>query len=168
MMIWAIPLWAGLFIGAVTDIRTRRVSNRLNMSFALVGLTLSVTGFGRVDGWVALGAMGTALGIMLVPFAIRLYRGGDLKLVVAASAWLTPAEALWSIIVGIILGGLIGLCQIGFQKGPWKRIKAAMWLMVLGRQTDMEGVVASERMTVPMALAFGAGVLGTVHLGMPW
>jgi Flp pilus assembly protein protease CpaA len=114
-------------------------------------------------------AMGTAFAIMFVPFAVHLYKGGDLKLVVAASAWLSPGEAAWSIAVGIVLGGVIGMTQIGFQRAAWRRIRSMIWLIFVARQTDAGvDVLSDEKRTVPMAVAFSAGILATVHLGYPW
>jgi Flp pilus assembly protein protease CpaA len=167
-MTWSIPLWAGLLIGAWMDVRTRRIPNRLTVSFAVVGLILAAVGLSRVDVWGAFASMSAAFAVMFVPFVIRLYRGGDLKLVVAASAWLTPAEALWSVAMGVVLGGVMGLCQIGFQKGPWQRITATLWLILMGGQTDTLSVVEDQRLTVPMAVAFGTAVLATIYVGVPW
>jgi len=149
-------------------VTTRRIPNALNLAIALIGLTGALLGQSRVDVLTALAAMGTALAVMLVPFAVRLYKGGDLKLVVAASAWLAPMEALWAILLGVVLGGILGLCQLGFRKQNWQGTWATLWLAVMGGKIVDADAETGTGKTVPMGVAFGAGILATVHGVTPW
>ena len=165
---WAIPLWLGLCLAAWLDLTTRRIPNSLNLGMAVFGLGASVLGLGRVDALSALGAMGTALAVMLLPFALRIYKGGDLKMVVAASAWLTPREVLWAILMGVVLGGILGLCHIGLRKEDWQRTWAAIWLVVMGAKIVVADDPSSKGSKVPMGVAFGAGILATAHGATPW
>ncbi|MEE2758150.1 MAG: A24 family peptidase [Myxococcota bacterium] len=167
--VWSIPITAGLLVASWSDIATRRIPNKITISLLGVGLALALSGYGRVSVLDCLGAVGVSFATMLLPFIIRLYKGGDLKLVVASSAWLTPVEAFWSILLGVILGGILGMLVLFRNKQARESFKSTAWLALNSRYVDGDALHTSDRTrTVPMAVAFSVSVLATLELGVPW
>jgi len=100
-------LWAG--VGAIFDVRTRRIPNWLTGSGILVGLVLHLV----IGGWRSLGA--AALGgliagtIFLVFYLGGGMGGGDVKLMVAVCC-LAGLSGVASILLGTaLIGGVLAI-----------------------------------------------------------
>lgn len=94
-------------LAAWYDSRTRRIPNRLVMAAAAVGLVLGlVTGGLRGLGESLLGLLAGGA-ILFVPFALGWMGAGDVKLLAAIGAILGPKGAVYSILYGAIVGGII-------------------------------------------------------------
>lgn len=104
-------LSALLVAAAVTDIRTRIISNRLNLGIALLAPCY----------WLAVGmpvwpemALQLALGlgifaIFAVLFAIGMMGGGDVKLLGALALWFPRQEIISLLVVMAMIGGVLTL-----------------------------------------------------------
>ena len=136
------------------DVSRRRIPNLLNLGIAVVGLVMAATAQGRVDISTALSAMGISFAIMFVPFWARILRGGDLKLVVGASAWVAPVEAAASIVTGIVLGGFIAGGLVLSDERERREIGANLWVAIFGRRLKAPEDIEQDRVTVPMGVAF--------------
>tara|TARA_B100000530_G_scaffold323080_1_gene258620 strand:- start:432 stop:824 length:393 start_codon:yes stop_codon:yes gene_type:complete len=84
-------------IAAFWDVRTRRIPNRL----IVVGLLLSMLWAGMTNNWLhALAGIGVALGIGIIPFALRILGGGDVKALMVVGGFVgvtgVAKVALWS------------------------------------------------------------------------
>ena len=115
-------LWAGLaialLIAAVTDLKTRRISNKLNLAIAL----------GAPVFWVASGMsfwpdmvqqLGLALiifGLFTVAFAMGAMGGGDVKLLGAIALWLHWFPLIEMLIIMSVAGGVLTLITMGHRK----------------------------------------------------
>jgi prepilin peptidase CpaA len=136
---------------AVTDLRSRRVPNRLTLALAVVGLVR--VGLALWEGGGALGTafdLAAALAVFVVAalgFQLSLLGGGDVKLLAAGALWL-GAAALGSYLVATVLAG--GLLAIGF----------VLWHLVAGRR-------GAGKTTLPYAVAIAAGGILTT-LGPAW
>lgn len=162
-------LGLGLAIGCWTDVQHRRVPNALTVPMLVIGLLSAALGLGANDFWTSLASSIVAFGIMIGPFAFNLYKGGDLKLVVAAAAWLTPMETVSAILLGIAFGGMLGIVRLGLSKVAWRHFGATLFVLFLGRhRPDQDLAESSPDGTVAMALAFTAGILLTVQGGVAW
>lgn len=103
-----------LIAAAVTDIRSRIISNKLNITIAaLAPLYWFASG---MPAWpdmalqVALG--GGMFGMFAMLFALNLMGGGDVKLLAAIALWF-PWQALWVLLVIMaILGGVVTLVTV--------------------------------------------------------
>ncbi len=144
----------------MSDLRTRRVPNALNGALAAVGLTAQVF----AEGWHGLltGVLGMAVafGLVLVPFAMRLYRGGDAKLVIALGAWLGPLAAAYMFLWGVALGGLVAAGMV-LAGGPALRRRVGRTLKDAALTATLPQVEPDRpaRLHAPMALAFSAGAV---------
>lgn len=152
-----LPFVLGIVAAALWDIRARRVPNALNLGYGLLGV--AVTAFWDQRGLMdpLLGLL-VGFGIILVPLALRLYRGGDAKLVIALGAWLGPVGILWAFGFGVVLGGVLGVLMVLGDPETRRAVTESVKASALTKTTP----VVAERDTrrhVPMAVAFGAGAI---------
>lgn len=100
-----------LVTAAITDIRWRKIDNRLNAAIALAapaywwasGLSLW-PGIGWQFGLAAL-----TFAVCATLFAMRWMGGGDVKLLTALALWVTPDWFLKLVLMMALLGGLLTL-----------------------------------------------------------
>jgi len=99
-------LWA-----AVVDIKTRTISNRLNLAIALMA-PLFWWSMG-VDLWPdAAIRVGVAIAVFLLfalAFQLGAMGGGDVKLAAALALWFAPGDTLFLIVLMSLAGGVLTL-----------------------------------------------------------
>ena len=156
--------WAGLAMAAWFDAMHRRIPNLLNASIAGIGLLMASSGRGPIDLATAGASMALCFGLMFLPFAVRIFRGGDLKLVVAGAAWLGPYDAALATVAGVILGGLIALGMVLSDRRERRALNANLWAAVFIDRLRAPEDIDHERPTVPMGIAF-AITLAIASLG---
>ncbi len=105
-----------MLIASWNDYRNHRVSNRLNALIVLTGLGVQAF-FGGWSGLEA-GLLGVLVGFgMLVGlWAMRGMGAGDVKFMAAVGAWLGPLWTFQAVLVGGVLGGVIALGMIAYQR----------------------------------------------------
>ncbi len=153
-------LWVGLIAASWSDLRLRKVPNGLNAAIALCGLAYQLHHFGGAGLLTGLGGMGVGFALIIVPFALRLYRGGDAKLVIALGAWLGAGTTAWMFLWGVALGGLVAVGVLLFA-GDAARSQIRQNLERAARTVSLPTVEADRpaRLHVPMALAFSVGAV---------
>ncbi|MAD60594.1 MAG: hypothetical protein CMH49_03630 [Myxococcales bacterium] len=140
----ASSIFVGLVaLAAALDVSWRRIPNVLNFSILGSGLLINTLFFGLSGLWSSLIAVALSLAILLLPFALNVYRGGDVKLCMGISAWLGLKQGLWVIGFGIVGGGLLGLMILMFNKSSGKK------------------------RTVPMAVCFASAGIWIQRFGIP-
>ena len=117
-------LGALLLTAAVTDIRERIISNRLNAAIAILAVPWwFVAGLSGSDILIQVGLSAAVLGIFALCFAIGMMGGGDVKLLAALALWL-PFPRMFIMLEWMALGG--GVLTIGMliahrmRKAPGK------------------------------------------------
>lgn len=92
---------------SVSDIRTRRIPNRLTLSTLVSGLLLHAV----IDGWsgVAYSGWGVVAGFVpaVILYACRAIGAGDVKLFAALGAWMGAAFTWQTFLYSILFGGII-------------------------------------------------------------
>lgn len=142
-----IALAIALVFAAVTDLRSRTISNRLN-----IGIVVAAPVFWWTSGlalWpdVAI-QLGVAVGVFAVLcglFAAGLMGGGDVKLLTALALWIEPNAFMQLLIIMAIAGGVLTIAM-----GAWHFLQNQ-----------------KERLAIPygVAIAFGGlWVLATNYL----
>lgn len=104
-----------LIIAAAGDALTMRIPNRLNTVVAgcffpvalMAGMPLSMLGL-----HLAAGAALLAIGFVL--FSLRLFGGGDAKLLAAAGLWLGYPAAMKFLVFTVLTGGLLAMAVGGW------------------------------------------------------
>lgn len=100
---------AGTGAGAVVDLRTRRVPDRVTLALAAAGLALAAAGFGRVGVAAACAGALTGLVLMLPGYLFGATGGGDVKLLAAAGTLLGPGDTAWAFLATLLAGGALAL-----------------------------------------------------------
>lgn len=134
-------LYALLLTACVYDVRERRVPQLINGCLLASGLLYQASISGLDGLQTALFGALMSLALLIVPFALYVYRGGDVKLCLGVGAWLGWEETLWFVAYGILLGGLLGLGALGL------------------RRMSVESASRDLPSTVPMAVAFSLSAL---------
>src|SRR5215207_852064 len=95
---------------AWTDLRSRRIPNRLTLGILLCGLALrAVEGMGPLT--IGLLGAGLGLAIAVVLFGLGAVGGGDGKLLIGVGAFLGYERYLGALLLIAVLGGLLGLVE---------------------------------------------------------
>jgi prepilin peptidase CpaA len=96
-------------VACVTDLRSRRISNRLIVAGLVSGMSFNLVFSGLAGlGWSLLGAL-LGLAIFLPFFALGGLGGGDVKLLSCLGAILGPKDLLAVALVGAVIGGVMAL-----------------------------------------------------------
>ena len=163
-----------MIAASISDVRERRISNKLNFSAVFVGLSLHFV-FGGLDGFVfGLKGLSVGLGILLFPFVAGMMGGGDVKFAAAAGAFLGWRLLLVGLVVGVLLGGVAGAISLARQqkfKSAFRGLTADILCLAGGVKPDtLKSTAASE--TVPygvhLAMGFGGTLLAAIFRWVPW
>ena len=106
-----VALAVALLIAAATDIRSRRIANRLNAAIA-VGAPLFWWASGLAlwpDIAIQIGLAFGTFAVLSVLFALKAMGGGDVKLLTALALWIPPTQFMQLLIIMALLGGLLTL-----------------------------------------------------------
>jgi prepilin peptidase CpaA len=101
-------LWLGVALtAAVTDVRGRRIPNWLTLPAIVAGVALN----GALGGWhgvlASLEGLGLAFAVYLGLFLLRAVGAGDLKLMAALGAVLTPGTWFGVFVCTALCGGVL-------------------------------------------------------------
>lgn len=128
MSIYALLMLALLAVllvtAAITDIRERIISNRLNAAIAILALPWwAVIGLSGGDMLLQVLLSGAVLLLFALCFALRMMGGGDVKLLAALALWLPFAKMLVMLEWMAIGGGVLTLAMMiahRIRKAPGK------------------------------------------------
>ena len=139
-----IALAIALLIAAVTDLRSRQISNKLNLAIAL-GAPLFWWSSGLAlwpDIAIQVGIAVAAFAVLAGMFALGMMGGGDVKLLTALALWIAPAAFVQMLIIMAIAGGVLTIVM-----GAWHFLR---------RQ--------KERLAIPYGVAIAVGGLWSLAL----
>ncbi|MBI4498696.1 MAG: prepilin peptidase [Chloroflexi bacterium] len=150
-----------LLLAVITDLRTRRISNRLTLPVAALGLAVhSVTA-----GWEGLAASGggwlLAVGLLAAPFALGWLGAGDVKLVAAVGALQGPQFVLLTCIFTALFGGIVAVIALGREQKLRLALRHLFLSWWLPATPEMQALV---RHRTPYAPAIALGALATLLL----
>jgi prepilin peptidase CpaA len=153
--------------GAVTDLRDRRVPNRLTFPAILFGLLLHFS----MDGWKGLGqsaAAGLIAGVIFLIFWLAGGMGaGDVKLITAVACIAGLSHVFWLLALTAVAGGVMAI-GLALWRGRLK--ETILNLGALAVHHRFEGLKPHPNLNVgntrtlrlPYALAIAAGSAITV------
>jgi prepilin peptidase CpaA len=152
-----------LLSACVSDVRTRRIPNRIVAALAIGGILYSILSFGAGAGAVR-GLLGLGVGLLIwLPFHIvRLLGAGDVKLFAAASAWLGVSGALEGALVAALIGGALAIFWMVRARGVANSARSVAIAIVAPStmmHNDAEGSSATVRLPYGVALAAGAAIV---------
>ena len=115
-----VSLAALLVVAAVVDVRTFTISNRLNLTVALLAplywLSFALSPWPGVA--VQLAAATTVFLILAGAFYAGMMGGGDVKLAAALALWFPPASIIKFLVFMLLAGGVLTLVLV-----VWHRAK---------------------------------------------
>jgi prepilin peptidase CpaA len=97
-------------VAAIGDVRTLRITNKLNAGIALAFVALAIPmglGWPEFFAHIKIGVIASVIALIL--FLTGLYGGGDFKMTGATALWLGPSAAAPFVIYAILSGGLLCL-----------------------------------------------------------
>ena len=112
-----IALAIGLVFAAITDIRSRTISNRLNIAI-VIGAPLFWWSSGMALWPDVAWQIGVAVGVFAIlcaMFAAGMMGGGDVKLLTALALWIEPNLFLQLLIVMAIAGGVLTIVMAAYH-----------------------------------------------------
>jgi len=111
-------LAALLLVAAVIDVRTFTISNRLNLTVALLAplywLSIALPLWPGVGIQLAAGAGVFAL--LAAAFYAGMMGGGDVKLAAALALWFAPASTIKFLVLTSLAGGVLTLGIVAFHR----------------------------------------------------
>ena len=154
---------------AASDLRSRRIPNRLVLMLFVGGIAFSMSSLPPLYGLgFAVGGLVTGLLLWLPFHALRWIGAGDVKLAAACGAWLGFHGVLRSAAVTAIAGGVLAVCMLLWQRRP-NHIAADMILLVntirrkpmsIRVRPDAAAVPTAQLMPYGVALVIGALAVG--------
>jgi prepilin peptidase CpaA len=92
---------------AWSDLRHRRVSNRLVVVVLAAGVARQAATLHPTNLLLGLAGVAVGLALLLPAFAARWVGGGDAKLLAALGMWMGPWSVLLGGVLGVALGGVL-------------------------------------------------------------
>ncbi len=163
-----------MLTAAVSDMRHRRISNRLNVLAAVSAFGLQAVLVGT--GGVLAGLQGLAAGlvVLFIPFAMGMIGGGDVKFVAAVGAFFGARVTMTGLFIGVMLGGVVGAVSL-LRKGRFtsgmRSVTADLACLAGGvRPTTLKDSDTVETVPYGVLLALGmvGGVVVAVMEEVPW
>ncbi len=149
--------------GCASDLRSRRIPNRLVLVIAVTGTVYSVAAAPGLRGLAqALGGLGVGLAIWFPFYLARMLGAGDVKFFAAAAAWLGPLLALKAALLSGLFGGVLALVWLFWANGVVVTLArlSAMSNQPLFKRPD----VAPSSRRLPYGVAMAAGLVATAWL----
>jgi prepilin peptidase CpaA len=107
-----------LVVAAIIDVRTYTISNRLNLTVALLApvywLSIALPVWPGVGLQLAAGAGVFAL--LAAAFYAGMMGGGDVKLAAALALWFSPFSTLKFLVLMSLAGGVLTLAVVAFHR----------------------------------------------------
>lgn len=151
------------FLGAVTDVRSARIPNRLTYS-ALGAALLVRIGLMGLTGLKS-GAIGILIagGAFCLLFMLGAMGGGDMKMMAAVGAWVGGTHILTVLIAIGLAGGVLAIVSMIFNKQLLQTLRNTVHLigyLASGLQPHPEmNIQAPGSRRVPFGVAIAMGTL---------
>lgn len=142
---------------AWTDLKDRRIGNRLLLAFFASGLILRLW-FGATDSIEpAMLRMGVVALVFLPVFLIRGMGAGDVKLFMLLAFLLEKDATFLMVTLSLIFGGVFGILEM-------IRLRCIRYFSPLILREERREVMTSGRMGIPYALPIAAGTFLSVFI----
>jgi len=151
-------------VGAVTDIHSARIPNRLTYTALLAALPLRTALLGLSGLKSGTIGMVVAGGLFLLLYMLGAMGGGDMKLMAAVGAWVGSTQVMTLILAAALAGGVLAIGRIIFRNRVGQTVRNMMLLiyyrLTSGLQPHPElNVKHSDSQRVPYGVAIAVGAL---------
>ncbi len=153
-----------LSVAVFTDLKERRIPNKLTGPGLLVGLVFA----GILEGgFPTMGLLGAVLALVLsFPMvALGALGAGDAKLLIAVGAFVGPGGLVSVVLYAALAGGVLALAST-IRRGTlilvlMNSLKLFVHMITLGRRGERLGLDTPGAHSVPYGVAIAAGALAT-------
>lgn len=159
--------------GAVTDVRSARIPNRLTYSALVVALVLRGALLG-LPGLKA-GAVGVLIagGLFLLLFVLGAMGGGDMKLMAAVGAWVGGNEVMTLILAAALAGGVLAIGRMIVRNMLGEALRNTIRLMYYRLTSGLRphpelNVQSPGSQRVPFGVAIAVGALSCAGNAIWW
>ena len=114
-------------IACFSDLKTKRVSNRMILFFFALSSGFIFLQMGTSGLWWILSSLAASFVIALPFYMMKIFAGGDFKLLLAISPLLNWRSALLMILASFVWGAILGLIRVALQgelKQVWLNLKS--------------------------------------------
>ncbi|MHA6317999.1 A24 family peptidase [Altererythrobacter sp. CAU 1778] len=108
--------------GAVSDFRTRKIRNVLNLAFFAVGVVMVMVTVGWSEGVWYLAHFAAAFALGIAIFAIGGWGGGDAKFYAAMAVWFPISQFLNLLISFALVGGVMALLYFATRRSKGENV----------------------------------------------
>lgn len=166
-----LPLTIALFTFVLAccavDLRTRRIPNALSGLAAVIGVGLSAAYYGSAGLVASVSGIVVMVTVLLAPFALGGLGAGDVKMMAAVGAFLGPRLALFGLIAGMALGGVvmaIHLARLGRLGEKVAALRAMIFIAAASRSVAPLRIAADDAgaISLPYSIPLGLGTAGVV------
>jgi prepilin peptidase CpaA len=161
-MIVSAALTTLLSLSVWFDVRSRRIPNLLTA--AGLGAALVLRGFFGVSVLEGVEGAAVGLGLALVPFALGMLGGGDVKLLAAVGGFMGPSRLIGAFLAIALVGGVMALVEALRRRAGREMMSRSFAvvknLALFGRFGYRPMIESEGAMTVPYGVAIAVGALG--------
>jgi prepilin peptidase CpaA len=148
-----------LAVASISDVRWRRIPNRLVVGMALLGVGYSVLMLPPATGATrALLGLGIGFGLWIPFYALGMLGAGDVKLFAAACCWLAPSQALSAAFLSALAGGLLSVIGLVLAHGVGLTSFRLAHALRDPKLISTPLAVPAGRPTLPYGLAMAVGL----------
>lgn len=156
----------------VSDLRMRRIPNGLVLALAVLGICYSI-GMGGLRAGLFTSMSGFIAGLLIwLPFWLLGWLGaGDVKFFAAAAAWLGPWGAVQAAAVGALVGAVLTVVWLGWERGIVVALQKSLIAFVHPKVLVSPSATTSDRRRlVPYGIALATGILFVAWFPslLPW
>jgi len=154
---------------AGVDLRVRRIPNFISGPAIVAGVALNGLYFGADGVRTSLMGLFAATAVLLAPFALGGLGGGDVKMMAAVGAFLGPRLALWSMALGMMLGGFVMLCHLARAGRLREKLERTGAMLAAALATGSVSPLRASAndpgaIALPYSVPLGLGTLAVVAL----
>jgi prepilin peptidase CpaA len=149
-----------LLICLVTDLKSRKIYNKVIFPSIIAAFLLHFISNGIIGVWFSILGLLVGFSILLIPYFMGGMGAGDVKLLALIGALKGMTFVIMTSIYMALLGGLLGVIVLLFRKGAFKRMKSILYTLSCFRfgvriplSIDKEGL----KTTYPYGIAIAGG-----------
>ncbi|MDC3413650.1 A24 family peptidase [Terrihalobacillus insolitus] len=154
-----------LIICVITDVKSRKIYNKVIFPSLLLGIILNGILFGWTGVTTSLLGFLTGFAILLIPYLMGGMGAGDVKLLALIGAFQGTSFVFATAIYMAVIGGIVGLLVLFFRIGLSGRLKQMAYLLCgirYGIKPSFLPFKEGLQTTYPYGVAIAGGAITTM------
>jgi prepilin peptidase CpaA len=154
-----------LFICLITDLKSRKIYNKVIFPGLLVALLLNLFQFGWDGLFTSLLGFIVGLSILLIPYFMGGMGAGDVKLLALIGALKGVSFVLATAVYMAIIGGVIGVAILVFRKGFLFRLRSVLFL-VISLINGLKPSIGLDKSALNKTYPYGVAITGGAFIAL--